>query len=238
MLLSGKFKLLITLVLVLVTLNLSVGILAYRNLGQIDRDYTRLVERVIPFEDSMRTVGQQASRTLAHTLFYSHDRVPQAERMTAIKQSGAVSDRIFELMKDSPFPTEVLRQQFMVVRAKRLLWRSCLVTYVDLILEGKREEAATQLGERLYPALIDYLNALDGYCDDYQHEYVQMNNELSNEVNASRQFVFGLSLLPTLLLLVLPLTILALLVVFIVIVIAKPACHAKSKLDDKLDVYF
>ena len=157
MIVPGKIKLLITLFLSLIALNLTVGVIAYRNLAVIDRDYTRILEQLIPFQDNMRTVSLQATRTLAYTMLYANEKVHEAGREIAIKQTGEVSDKIYKLMEKGPFPSEELKHGFEDVRAKRVLWRSHLATYLNFLHSGKDTDANTTLNERLYPALLNYL---------------------------------------------------------------------------------
>jgi hypothetical protein len=218
-----RIKLLIGLFFSLVIFNLTVGILAQRHLAENDRNYSSILNQLIPFQDNMRTVSLQATRTLAYTMLYSNDKVHETGRALAIKQAGEVSDKIYALMAKGPFPSAELEQGFNEVRAKRALWRSYLASYLDGLQQGNKSAADNVLNEQLYPALFSYLTGLESYCDSYQNAYLLVSNQLSQDIRKSQNLVFGLSLIPLLLLFVLPVFLVLFAIIVLLILILKPA---------------
>jgi len=229
MILTFKNKLWLVLVGVLIVINLAVGLIAYRKLGRLDREYSLVIDRIIPFEDRLRIVSLQASRTLVCTMLYANNSSPQADQAQLIQQSGAVSEGIFELMQNEVFPSAALQQEFNGLRAKRRLWRSHLATYMDLIQRGNRTESGSVLSERVYPSLLDYLLSLERFGEHYQETASAINQDLTQQTESSRKLVFGLSFVPTLVLFVVPLIILTFGVMFVVYVILKPANQHDSR---------
>lgn len=184
--------------ILLITLNLVVGGLAYRYLGQIDENYSRLLDQGIPFLNSMQTATVQSSRAYAVLIDLTQAQTPAevATLEAELPKIREVSDRIFgSPLNEKAVPAE-LKPVFNEIRALRDQNRARLEHFVDLIHAARMAEASLYLRTEIYPAQQTYLTKLDAFCDRYQESFATLNQKLTAENAQSRTFIVGLSAVP------------------------------------------
>jgi hypothetical protein len=188
----------VAVLLALIALNLGVGAVAYRYLGRIDADYTRLLSEGIPFLNNMQTATGLSSRTYA--LMVDREQAATPAEAAAIEaqldQLRVESDRIFASpLNERAIPSE-LQSAFEEIRKFRETARERRTKYLGLLRDGRNAEASDFLREDIYETHRVYLGKLDAFCDAYQEQFARLNRELNDAHNQSRTFLFGLSAAP------------------------------------------
>jgi hypothetical protein len=184
--------------LALIALNLAVGAAAYRYLGRIDADYSRLLGEGIPFLNNMQSVTALSSRTYALMVDRAQARSPeQAARIEAeLDRVRAEADACFASpLNDRAIPAD-LRPAFDDIRRFREGGRERRTKYLTLLRDGHTAEASDYLRDDIYAAHRAFLSKLDVFCDAYQERFARLNQELNDANQQSRNFLFGLSALP------------------------------------------
>jgi len=182
--------------LALVALNLTMGFLAYRYMGKVDANYSEAMDKAIKSQEMLRKVSTQAARTLANTVLFLNKKTRSEDVRKEIRDSGEVSDAIYEVMAKGPFLSPKMKEDFDKLRQKRAMWRGALVEELEILKTGNDERAAIEIKNRVDPLLYDYLDSLDRYCAANQSLYSTLNNTLTQQTNNKQQLMFGLSLLP------------------------------------------
>ena len=210
---------------VLLLTNMVVGIIAYRKLDAIDAKYSGIIDTILPFEDEFRTISMQSSRSLAAAIVYKANKVKgvnSPELRELVAQSAALGGNMFKSMGSCTFSTPELRRSYNDALEKRGKWRANLDTYLKLIGEDKQADADSVMKQEVYPTLNSYLTALDDFGDSYEQAYAQMNRRLMSENALNKKIVFGLSMVPLVLLLMIPLSVALLAGVIVAAMILKP----------------
>jgi hypothetical protein len=193
-----RFHPFVYVLLALIALNLAVGAVAYRYLGRIDADYTRLLNEGIPFLNSMQSATALSSRSYALMVDREQARTPaQAAQIEAeMEQVRAASDRIFaDRLIDRAVPP-ALKPAFEEIRKFREDGRERRTKYLALLHDGLTSEASDFLRDDIYEAHRAYLSKLDVFCDAYEEQFARLNRQLNEANNQSRNFLFGLSAVP------------------------------------------
>lgn len=193
-----RFNPFLAVLLALIALNLGIGAAAYRYLGRIDADYTRLLNEGIPFLNSMQSVTALASRSYALMVDREQARTPeQAAQIEAeMERVRAESDRIFaDPVNERAIPPE-LKPAFAEIRQFREGGRERRAKYLALLNAGKTAAASDFLRDDIYAAHRAYLGKLDVFCDAYQEQFARLNRQLNAANDQSRTFLFGLSAVP------------------------------------------
>ena len=138
--------------LALIGLNLAVGAAAYRYLGRIDADYSRLLGEGIPFLNSMQGATGLASRTYALKVDREQAATPaEAARIEAeMDHVRQMSDQIFASpLNERAVPAE-LKPAYEEIRKFREGGRDRRAQYLALLNAGKTAEASTYLRDDIY----------------------------------------------------------------------------------------
>lgn len=189
---------LVYLLLALIALNLAVGAAAYRYLGRIDADYSRLLAEGIPFLNSMQGATGLASRSYALMVDREQAASPdESARIEAeMERVRQQSDLIFSSPHNDRAIPPGLQPAFAAIKEFRVGTRELRERYLALLREGRAAEASAFLREDIYAAHRAYLTKLDAFCDAYQEQFARLNQELNDANQQSRAFLFGLSALP------------------------------------------
>lgn len=185
-----------------IVLNLVVGVLAYRYLGEISATYTRLLNQGIPFLNNMQTVTAHASRSYGILIDLSEAQAPAEishleEELQSIRKA---SEEIFASpLNDQAIP-EKLRPEFANILQLRKEGRARADHFLVLVHGGQSAKARTALRQEVYPLQKAYLTKLDRFCDAYQETFASLNQQLTAENNQSRSLLFGLAAFPAVLL--------------------------------------
>lgn len=193
-----RSRLIWSVVALLITLNLVVGALAYRYLGRVDENYSKLLNEGIPFLNAMQTATAQASRGYAVLIDLTQAQTPAevAALEAELAKIREVSDRIFgSSLNEKAVPVE-LKPAYEDIRALRIENRARREHFTDLIHAGRSADAAAYLRTEIYPAQKTYLTKLDTFCDRYQETFAALNRQLTAENAQSRTLLVGLSTLP------------------------------------------
>ena len=133
--------------LALIGLNLAVGAAAYRYLGRIDADYSRLLGEGIPFLNSMQGATGLASRTYALKVDREQAATPaEAARIEAeMDHVRQMSDQIFASpLNDRAIPSG-LKPAFEAIKEFRVSTRELRQRHLALLREGRSAEASAFL---------------------------------------------------------------------------------------------
>ena len=205
--------------------NMIVGVIAYRKLDALDAKYSGIIDQIIPFEDEMRTINVQTTRSKVAAMLFKTKLMhgeDSPDLKALIAQSETLGDNMYKTMSSCTFLTPELKQSFWQMREKRDNWRMNLKHYLELIEQNQREEAYSHLKEELYPSLTNYLIALDDFGDHYEEAYTLMNRRMMDEASQNKKIVFGISMVPLLLLLLIPLSLALLAGVIVAVMVLKP----------------
>jgi hypothetical protein len=185
-----------------IVLNLAVGVLAYRYLGNIGATYTRLLGQGIPFLNNMQTVTAQVSRSYGVLIDLSETQTPEdVARLDAEFQSiRKVSAEIFASPLNDLAVPEKLKPEFAAIVEMRKDGKARTDHFLELVHRGQLPEARLVLHREIYPIQKAYLTKLDHFCDEYQATFAGLNQQLVSANNQSRSVLFGLAAFPAVLL--------------------------------------
>ena len=221
--LPGPYRAVLITLLTMVVLNLTNGFIAYRYLGKIDADYSEALDNAIMSQNMLRTVSMQATRTLANTMLFINKDTRTEDRGKAIRETGEVSDAIYEIMGKGPFLSPEMERDFEQLRQKRVKWRSALAEDLEIVKTGNDEKASFVLKNHVYPLLVDYLDSLDRYCAANQSTYSTLNQKLTQQTTSKQHLLFGVSALPVILFFSVPTIVLVLVILLVMFLAIKPA---------------
>jgi tetrahydromethanopterin S-methyltransferase subunit F len=177
--------------------------LAYRYLGRVDKNYSRLLNEGIPFLNAMQSATAQSSRAYAVIIDLTQTQTPAevAALEAELAKIREVADRIFgSPLYEKAVPAE-LKPAYEEIRAMRNDNRVRREHFMDFINAGRRADATTVLRTEISPAQKTYISKLDAFCDRYQDTFAALNQKLSDDNFRNRSLLFGLSAAPVAILL-------------------------------------
>jgi hypothetical protein len=186
----------------MIILNLAVGALAYHYLGEVDANYTRLLNEGIPFLNSMQSVTAQASRAYTVLVDLSQAEKPDdiARLEDDLKAVRKVSDDIFASERNAVAVPPKLKPAYEDLIAMRKSGRDRTQHFLELVRAHQLSEARVFLRNDVYAGQKAYLTKLDHFCDDYQETFAALNRQLIDQNSLSRSLLFGLAAVPAALL--------------------------------------
>jgi hypothetical protein len=186
----------------MIVLNLVVGAMAYHYLGEVDANYTRLLNEGIPFLNSMQSVTAQASRSYTLLVDLSQAEKPEdiARLENDLKAVREVSGDIFASPLNAVAVPPKLKSAYQDLIATRKSGRDRTQHFLELVRAHQLTEARAFLHNDVYAGQKAYLAKLDRFCDDYQETFAALNRQLIDKNSASRSLLFGLAAIPAALL--------------------------------------
>lgn len=193
-------RLVLTTFIVLMALNFIVGGMGYYYLGQVDQNYSKLLNQGVPVLNNMQSATAEATRSyaLAVDLLQSQTAEERVRTASEIKAHLGVADRIYASTALVEAVPKDLRPEFTVLLASRQAWRKGATDYLQQIETGDVDSARQKLHSQVYPALRDYINKLDGFCDSFQATSEQQHRLLMRSNDEHRSLLIRFAAVPLL----------------------------------------